>query len=449
MSWLDGLVLIGAAALAGAALFTRGRALRWAWVAVVALAAVQVFREAVYWQFTPSYLLLLWAGWTAWLRRSPSGWIERGLVTVVVLAAIATWAILPSPALPRPSGPYAVGTKIHRWIDPARPEEVTDDPGDRRNVVVQAWYPAASAEGDDRLPYIDGLGDLPAQITLLPGFVFRSFGRVDTHARADAPLAPERSLWPVVILSPGYGAPRAFYSVLAADLASRGYVVLALDHPYESAVVELANGAVAKPIERFLPDDPDRLQYMEVRVVTRVGDVRFLIDQLEEGRLLPGRLDLERVAVIGHSFGGATAALALSQDPRVRAGANLDGMPYGGVERARLDRPFLVIESDHAVTRHPALYGSRVRGLLAGSRTPGARFEILGTNHYSFTDAELFFAPPARPLLRKVFGGRLPTRAALKTAADLVDGFLRDSLDGASGRLAAAAARHSDVLRAH
>lgn len=448
MSWLDAILLSGTAALAGAVLFTQARALRWAWIAIVAVAAVQVLRQGVYWQFAPTYLLLLWAGCRVWLRRSRSGWIERGLVAGVLLAAIATWTILPSPVLPRPTGPHAVGTRIYRWIDPARPEDVTDDPADRRNVVVQAWYPAATAEGGGLIPYMDGLPDLPARVTLLPGFVFRSFRQVDTHARADAPVAGPRPAWPVVILSPGYGAPRAFYSVLAADLASRGYVVLALDHPYESAVVQLANGAVAKPIERFLPNDPERLQYMEVRIVTRVGDVRFLIDRLQEGRLLPGRVDLERIAVIGHSFGGATAALAMSQDPRVRAGANMDGMLYGGVERARIDRPFLVIESDHAVTGHPALYVSRVRGLLAGSRTPEARFEILGTNHYSFTDAELFFAPPARPLLRTVFGGRLPTNAALDTTADLLDGFLRDSLDGASGQLAAAADRRSDVLRA-
>lgn len=446
MSLLDVLLLVAALAFAGWVALAPHGGRRWAWAlggATLLGAGAQLALEGWTWQFAPTYALLLAGGVV--LARRRAGWIGRlGLVALALLAT-ATFAVPPAPRLPAPAGPHAVGSVTYRWFEADRPEPATADPDDRRGVVVQAWYPAAPGAGGRKAPYIDGLGRLPARVNLLPGFVLETYGRIDTHAVQGAPVSPARAQWPVVLFSPGYGAPRAFYATLAADLASRGYVVLALDHPYEVAVTELADGRLATPIERFLPNDPDRLQYMELRVRTRVEDVRDVVDAAGAGRVLPGRLDLSRFAAIGHSFGGATAALALAGDARLRAGADLDGMLYGGVESKSLGRPFLVLESDRAVTGHPPLYIRRVEGLLSRLGAPGYRYEIRGSNHFSFTDAEAFFAPPARPLVRSVLGGDRPSAQVLRTTVDLLDAFLRESLDGQSGALAAAAAKQAGL----
>lgn len=445
MSWLDAAIL--ATTIVAAILWAVApRRLLPLLRALALLAGAQVAVEGAYWQFLPLYVLL---GLFAVLAvRGRIGRWGRAALALAALTSLSAWAILPVPRLPAPSGPYAVGSVTWRWVDSARAEDATTEPNDRRNVIAQAWYPAAAGAKGPHSIYIDGVGRLPSKVNQLPRFILRHFDRIDTHAIAGAAVSNARATWPVVIFSPGYGAPRAFYTSLVSDLASRGCVVIALDHPYESAVTELADGSIAAPIEHFLPGDPDRIRYMETRIAPRVGDVRFVLDRIEDGRdlgPLAGRLDARRVAAIGHSFGGATSALAMAQDPRLVAGADLDGMLYGRVEQVALGRPFLVIESDHVVTGHPPLYLQRVASLFGRLGARGYRYEIRGVGHLSFTDAEAFFAPPARPVARLALTGSRPAAQARRASADLLDAFLDEALDGAPTRLAATAASHAGV----
>ena len=93
----------------------------------------------------------------------------------------------------------------------------------------------------------------------------------------------------------------------------------------------------------------------------RVGDVRFVLDQLDRvnrgdnpdasGVALPKGLarsmDTARGGIFGHSFGGGTAAAVMHEDPRFVAGVDLDGLVVGPVRQAGLDRPFLVLGSSY------------------------------------------------------------------------------------------------------
>lgn len=89
----------------------------------------------------------------------------------------------------------------------------------------------------------------------------------------------------------------------------------------------------------------------------RSADAQLVLDKLTsldlgenpdaEHRALPhgiaGSLDLTRVGMFGHSLGGASTAVAMSVDRRIRAGANLDGIMHGPVTDLGLDRPFLLM----------------------------------------------------------------------------------------------------------
>ena len=74
--------------------------------------------------------------------------------------------------------------------------------------------------------------------------MFASFGRIATHATLDTPISHAQRTLARVAAEPGLAIPREQYTVLSADLASRGYVVIALSAPYESAVTVLAGGHV-------------------------------------------------------------------------------------------------------------------------------------------------------------------------------------------------------------
>ena len=80
--------------------------------------------------------------------------------------------------------------------------------------------------------------------------------------------------------------------------------------------------------------------------------------------------------------------------------------------------------------------------LLSHATAPAFHYELKRANHYSFTDAPFFFAPPARWLLARVAGGGRGPAATQKATADLLAAFL----SGAPGDLSVAAARYPDVV---
>lgn len=453
---IDAILLAGLIAAAAWRLAApgRGRQARAAvCVGLVLLAGAQYALKGFTWQFVTGYLLL--AATALPVRRAGAAARGAGAVglAVLILAALAPWTLLPAPVLPQPRGPHPVGKQVFRWVDASREEAATPDPADRRNVVVQAWYPAASRPAGgrdrDRTPYLDGLRRLPGPIMAFPTFVFRRFGEADTHAVSGASLSAARTTWPVVIFSPGYGAPRAFYTGLAGDLASRGYVVLTLDHPYEAAVTQLADGRVVGPAQYYGRGDVQRIAYMERQIPVRVADLRFVLDQLSRpgamGPQLAGRLDANRAAAIGHSFGGATAVLAASEDPRILAVADIDGMLYGPVRGEALQGPLLLLESDHDGTGFRARYVKATEAVLSRVPAGGWRYGIGGANHFSFTDADHFLSPPGRWAVAQVMGGERGAAATQRAAVDILDAFLRGPLKGQPADVAAAVARYDGV----
>jgi len=173
-------------------------------------------------------------------------------MTRIVLAALVI-AISQQPAtpaaieLPKPSGPYPVATTSWRITDPAR-KETFSAAGDPRQVEVIAWYPAAAARRTGALaPYLrEGLQEVRTFATVLraPRAAFDALEKVPTHAELDAaPRVASRKL-PVLLFSAGYTGIPSSHTALLEDLASHGYAVLNIVHPYEETGATLADGRV-------------------------------------------------------------------------------------------------------------------------------------------------------------------------------------------------------------
>ena len=249
---------------------------------------------------------------------------------LVAAAGLVMWA-LPAVDFPEPSGGYAVGTTTVQWADPERDETWTADPGDHRTVVAQLWYPAEPGTGTENAPYLGRTADEARVVTDgiadsfgLPGFLLSHAARARTHAAAGAEPASGGERFPVVVLSPGLGGVRGQNTAWAQELASHGYIVAALDHPYDSAAVVLDDGTVLRG-RLTVPDGPeeeDRLvpEWLSIRV----ADMRLALTRLQEMDAdtdgpFAGRLDPDRVVAAGHSFGGAAAVHAAAGDHRFTA----------------------------------------------------------------------------------------------------------------------------------
>ena len=99
-----------------------------------------------YWQLIPLYLGVILALYVLiGMKRERPRWLRATLATVVagllLLTAGFTY-VLPMFALPKPTGPYAIGTRIESLVDPVRMETHVAGPAKPREIMVQIWYPA-------------------------------------------------------------------------------------------------------------------------------------------------------------------------------------------------------------------------------------------------------------------------------------------------------------------
>ncbi|MDQ6827341.1 MAG: family membership, partial [Gemmatimonadota bacterium] len=105
--------------------------------------------------------------------------------------------------------------------------------------------------------------------------------------------------------------------------------------------------------------------------------------------LFTGRLDLARVGVFGHSFGGAAAAQFCHDDARCKAGIDVDGAPLGSVVQDGLRQPFMFVLSDQIHSNDPETHQILAEIQSIYERLPPdgrLRIAIRGSNHFTFSD---------------------------------------------------------------
>ncbi|MDG4831932.1 hypothetical protein O7627_21860 [Solwaraspora sp. WMMD1047] len=280
----------------------------------------------------------------------------------------------PTLALPAPTGRHPVGLDTVHLRDPERADPwVTSQ---RRELMVSVWYPATGA-GATPAQYVS-----PAESALIlaqigaPSLPPEILSATRVHAGVDARPAGRRL--PLVVLSPGFSFPRSSLTALAEELASHGYVVAGVDHTFEAAAITFPDGRITDCLACRSNPDPVHA------TAGRARDISFVIDRLTARR--PAwrgghRIDPRRIAVLGHSLGGAAAAEAMLVDRRIRAGGNFDGTFRPGPLTA-FDRPFLLVGAE-ATGPGDDLSWDRTWSNLTGWRR---WLTVDGTTHSSFTD---------------------------------------------------------------
>lgn len=320
-------------------------------------------------------------------------------------------ADIPANAFSRPSGPHAVGTYDWLWVDERRPERYTKDPNDKRRLPVQVWYPAEAVPGGAPARYIVAPGEFG------PMSPFKSVEHVTTNAVTGAPVARAERRYPVLVYSHGAGWTRFSATFLTELLASHGYVVFSIDHPGLDRTVLFSDGTAFKA-DTLTGPLPDAKQDMRVTAAKTMDfldttafpiwleDSRFVLDRLEALNRDPGpfqgRLDLDRIGMLGWSFGGAAAIEMLRTDSRVKAAVNHDGRLFGGVMTQPVGRPFMLFH--HGIddaARAPEANRQMMHEMMAliqgydsaaRARAGGDWYDvtIARTNHGHFSDLPLF-----------------------------------------------------------
>jgi dienelactone hydrolase len=357
--------------------------------------------------------------------------------------------------LPMPTGPHSVGRVSYDWVDHARFDIYAGNPEARRELVLFVWYPASPQATAEFAPY------LPSAWAPTAEFLGINVAGLRSHAVPEAAVAADSAAYPVLLLSPS-GFPPLMLSAIAEELASHGFVVVGVNHTYETTVTAFADGR-AVPMNLAAtggalgPQVGSHAEIFRQRASVceyKAADLASVADQLENLNTDPtghfiSRLDLARLGALGHSFGGNAALELCRTDERCRAAVNLDGALWSDVGRVGLDRPALQVLAEHAEFARTGEDAAKAGAapnvewfeaekaitLVQQRAQPGYTVQISGASHVSFMDVP-FLPVTAGSIVKPALDAiKIHPHRMWRVTCDLLLAFFARHLNGAAAPL--------------
>jgi len=271
-------------------------------------------------------------------------------------------------------GPASVGVLTTNLTDGAR----------GRTLPIEVWYPTGSPGTSSGVLDFETDADQRSALSSLLDAAPEACVAKTTGSTRDAPaIAGE---YPLVVYSHCYTCTRWSAHAVMEHLASHGFVVVAPDHVGDTLFDRL--DGTESPLDNALVD-------------VREADIRFLLDRVLAGEVLPGgiTIDSSQLGMLGHSIGSVTAGRVAQDDVRIAAvvglAAPMENILYGGVSMEAIEVPvgLLVATEDNSITEAGNFF---IRENFSKANTPAYKIEIVDAGHWSVTNiAGLteFFAP--------------------------------------------------------
>ncbi|MGW1169720.1 alpha/beta hydrolase family protein [Streptomyces sp. NPDC002550] len=320
-------------------------------------------------------------------------------------------------SLPAPTGRHGVGTFSLHLVDKSRTDPYVPG-GKPRELMVSFWYPAASTRGHYEAPWMPSVSG--AHFLASQGLTPQQVTLPKTAGHVLAPVDTKLGKLPVLLYSAGLHGDRAGSTALVEDLASRGYLVVTVDHTHDA-------GEVQFPGNRLEVNTMPAGAHSSDTLNVRAADIRFVINQLgaiskgsnpdvDHARLPTGlshAVDMSRIGMFGWSLGGGAVDTAMQLDHRIAAGADLDGQFFGSAPSKNLDRPFMLFSSG----THNRNNDGSWRTLWSHLKGDRVDIQLQGSAHLSFGDTEAMLPQEAslrglsQAQLQQILGTLDPNRA--------------------------------------
>ena len=318
-----------------------------------------------------------------------------------------------------PTGEYAVGTKTFTIYNTRK--ETLDTKGDSmRHVAARLYYPTSKdATGGLKkgkaLSRSEAIGVRKAFMMPVNYDKMEASGENDSECFVDAPFIAEKK-FPLIVFNHGYFSYIEGNSFLLIELASHGYVVLSVGHPYECLGTDYDDGTytivdkslshkmyhpywggilAAYKLTKFKGTMEEQAEFFEkfqnkyctfigARVDEWVTDTNFAVDHAKKE--FANILDLTNgIGIAGHSHGGAVAYKFCLTDPQYTCGINIDGGLFGDTNGMTMNKPFMQLsceDNENVVTK----------GYLNHTQ-PAYKVLFHGMKHLGFADIKYAMKP--------------------------------------------------------
>lgn len=348
----------------------------------------------------------------------------------IISASLAVGAL--ASQLPPLSGPFPVGTVSLPLVDHSRLDPLAPSPQDRE-LMISLFYPTdITTSPDEDFSFAPVFSPAAAPLfDAIVGVPNGTSAAIISRSYLNAPLVD--SELPILLFGHGYGGSRLIYTSQLEELASHGWIVVAVDHTFDAIAVEFPDGRI---VPQNLPPGAG-----EAAVVlssnTRAADYQFIVDSLSDPdtlRQIPGleegcaKLRTDAVGAFGHSLGGAASAQAMSNYSTFTCGANFDGSMYGPVTHSGLDKPFVQMTA-HNHTRFNDKTWAEFWENLDGFKR---EFNLNGTFHITFEDVTIYrdLLGDDFPMEQGELYGTLPGGTLLQIETEFMDAFFGSCFKG-------------------
>ncbi len=318
--------------------------------------------------------------------------------------------------IPSATGPFGIGKSIHTLVDVNRAEKHGSG---KRELLVYIYYPAdtksASSYAADIMPI---LKENLQQALAVDMSKLEYLDVLQEHTTTNALLANAPHQFPVLFFCPGLGDPIETYTTLLEEMASQGYVVIAINHPYGVDPTVFPDGRVVRinqevaqfwyATHRSFEDIVDEEHEWWLHDAHFVIDAFKAISSADSYHFLKDRLNYNAMGFFGHSFGGSLALQICRERTDIRACVDMDGIVFGPKSKRSevVEVPCMFIMADKEVSdeelqkyniarakydqlvvpRHPRLLYNRLKN--------NAYFAtVKNSDHNSFSDLNLLKYP--------------------------------------------------------
>ncbi|PVH95556.1 hypothetical protein DM02DRAFT_689958, partial [Periconia macrospinosa] len=298
--------------------------------------------------------------------------------------------------LPPPTGPYNAGLRPYILKHTTHNDPVAPN-GTGTSVLVNLYYPTLHSAYPVRYLY-QGLSTYYENYWKLPSSILYNVTAVINPGAEPLPPSVRASL-PTLIFGPPFAGPDSIaFTSLLSDLASYGYTIITIDHPYEQPFLEYPDGTGIPG----LPVDVNATnELVEAVLAYRYTDTSALLDVLpsiaKDWNDFP--INLTHFVFFGHSVGGSAAlSSAIIEQNRTINGANinvlgainLDGSNWDRVSAndssANLAVPSLLLGSE----LHSSTWDTTWSNFESQQTAWCKELQVAGTNHTDFSDIILW-----------------------------------------------------------
>ena len=276
------------------------------------------------------------------------------------------------------SGEFKVKTSTYTFTDTNRIETFTDT-GENRKITVEFWYPEKTDEK-----------------------------------------------YPLIVFSHGAFGVKVSNTSTFMELASNGYVVCSIDHPYHAAGTVDTDGKLTLGSSKFMEEvidansdiysEEEQFELFKNWMSLRTDDINFVLDTIlknsgNSSEEVYGVIDTNKIGLMGHSLGGAASSQLGREREDISAVINIDGSMLGEysinkngeplINNEPFPIPLLNFYSEYVINELIADPEFVYPNKYISSISPTA-FEVCikGSNHMSYTDLPLF-----SPLLANQLSG--------------------------------------------